>query len=42
MVSQGRLTEPSVTMERLLAKPRSFANFPAFLDLTGSKNAEIN
>ena len=26
---------PRVTMERLLAKPRSFPNLPAFLDLNG-------
>ena len=29
-------TKPGVTMEWLLAKPRSFSNLPAFLDLHGS------
>ena len=32
-----RLTEPRVTMESLLAKPRSFSYIPAFLDFHGSK-----
>ena len=36
MVAHERPTEPGVTMERLLAKPRSFANLPAFLDLNGT------
>ena len=35
MVAHERLTEPRITMEGLLAKPRSFSNFPAFLDLDG-------
>ena len=35
MVAQKRLTEPRVTMERPLAKPRSFSNLPAFSDLNG-------
>ena len=34
-MAQERLTEPRVTMKRLLAKPRSFSNLPAFLDLNG-------
>ena len=38
MVAHERLTEPRVTMDRLLAKPMSFSNVPAFLDLDGSKN----
>ena len=33
VVAHERLTEPIVTMESLLAKPRSFSNLPAFLDL---------
>ena len=33
MVSHERLAEPLVTMKWLLAKPRSFSNLPAFLDL---------
>ena len=28
-----RVTEPRVTIERLLSKPRSFSNLPAFLAL---------
>ena len=35
MVAHERLTEPRVTMELLLAKPRSFSTLPAFLDLKG-------
>ena len=35
MVAHERLTEQSATMEWLLAKPRSFSNLPAFLDLHG-------
>ena len=35
MVAQERLTEPRVTIEWLLAKPRSFSNLPAFSDLNG-------
>ena len=37
MVANERLTEPRVAMEWLLAKPRSFSNLPAFLDLNGTK-----
>ena len=33
VVAHERLTEPRVTMEWLLAKPRSYSNLPAFLDL---------
>ena len=33
MVAHERLTEPRFTMESLLAKPRSFWNLPAVLDL---------
>ena len=36
MVARERLTEPRVTMKWLVAKPRSFTNFPAFLDLNGT------
>ena len=36
VVAHERLTEPRVTMEWLLAKPRSFWNLPAFSDLNGS------
>ena len=36
MVAHERLTEPRVTIEILLAKPRSFSNLPAFSDLEGS------
>ena len=35
MVVRERLTEPRVTIEGLLAKPRSFSNLPAFLDVNG-------
>ena len=35
MVAHERLTEPLVTMERVLEKPRSLSNLPAFLDLNG-------
>ena len=35
MVTHERLTEPRVTMEWLLAKPRSSSNLPTFLDLNG-------
>ena len=35
MVTPERLTEPRVTMKRLLAKPRNFSNLPAFQDLNG-------
>ena len=31
-----RLIEPQVTMQWLLAKPMSFSNIPAFLDLNGN------
>ena len=37
MVAHERLTEPRVTIERVLAKPRSFSNLPTFLDLDGIK-----
>ena len=37
-MADERLTEPCVTMERLIAKPRSFSNLPAFLDLVGTFN----
>ena len=33
VVAHERLTEPRVSMVWLLAKPRSFSNLPAFLDL---------
>ena len=36
MVAYERLSELRVTMEWLLAKPRSFSNVPAFLDLNGN------
>ena len=36
MVAHERLTEPRVTKECLLAKPRSFLNIHAFLYLNGS------
>ena len=39
MVARARLTEPRVTMEWLLAKPRSFSNLPAFLDLHGRRRS---
>ena len=35
VVAFERLPEPRVTIEWLLAKPRSFSNLPAFLDLYG-------
>ena len=35
MVAHERLIAQRVTMERLLAKPSSFSNLPAFLDLNG-------
>ena len=35
VVAHERLTKPPITMEWLLAKPRSLWNFPAFLDLNG-------
>ena len=35
MVAHERLTEPRVTMDEHLAKPRSFSNLTAFLDLKG-------
>ena len=37
MVAYERLTEPRVTMEGILAKPRSVSHLPAFLDLNGRK-----
>ena len=37
VVAHERLTESRVTMSWLLAKPKSFSNLPAFLDLNGSK-----
>ena len=36
VVAHERLTEPRVPMEWLLAKPRSFSNLSAFLDLNGT------
>ena len=36
VVAHERPTEPRVTMELLLAKPRSFSTIPVFLDLNGS------
>ena len=36
MVAHERRTEPRVTIEWLLAKPRSFSNLRAFLDLNGT------
>ena len=41
-MARERLAEPRVTMERLLAKPRSLLNPPAFLDLYCSKIKSIN
>ena len=41
MVAHKRLTEPGVTMEWLLAVPRSFSSHPAFLDLKGSKTPKM-
>ena len=35
MVAHAKLTEPLVMANDLLAKPRSFSNIPAFLDLDG-------
>ena len=35
MVTHERLTAPRVTIELLLAKPRSFLNLHAFLELNG-------
>ena len=32
MLAHERLTEPRVTMDKLLAYPMSFSNLPAFLD----------
>ena len=37
-VTHERLTEPRVTMEWLLAEPRSFSNLPVFLNLNGMWN----
>ena len=37
VVVPERLSEQHVTTELLLAKPRSFSNLPAFLDLDDSK-----
>ena len=37
-MAHERLTEPRVTMEQLLAKPRSLSNLPDFLDLNGIYN----
>ena len=42
MVAPERLTEPRVTMELLLAIPRSFSNLPTFLDLDGRYIFNIN
>ena len=39
MVSHERLTEPRVTIESLLAKPRSVSDLPAFLGLKGTFGA---
>ena len=36
VVARERLSELRVTMEWLLAKPRSISNLPAFLDLNGN------
>ena len=35
VVAHGTLSEPRVTMDWLLAKPRSSSNFPAFLVING-------
>ena len=35
-MSHERLTEPRVTIESLLAKPRSVSDLPAFLGLKGT------
>ena len=37
VVAHERLTEPRVTMDWLLAIPRSFSNLTAFFDLNGRK-----
>ena len=37
MVAHDRLIEPRVTIEGLLAKPRSFSNLPAFVDHNGRR-----
>ena len=37
MMAHERLTEPRLTMECLLAKPRSFSNLPSLLDLNSRK-----
>ena len=42
MVAQERLTEPRITLERLLEKPRSFSNLPVFLDINGSPPTSSN
>ena len=34
-MAHERLTQSRVTIECVLAKPRSFSNLPAFSDLTG-------
>ena len=36
VVAHERLTEPRVTMVRLLAKPRNVSYLPAFLDINGT------
>ena len=36
VVAHEKLTESRVKMGSLLAKPRSFLNLPAFLDLNGT------
>ena len=36
LMAHERLTVPRVKMEWLLAKPRSFSNLPAFVDLDGT------
>ena len=38
VVAHERLAKLRVTMKLLLAKPRSFLNLPAFLDLNGSRS----
>ena len=35
MVTHERLTEPRVTLEGLLARPRSISNLPVFKDPNG-------
>ena len=42
MVAHETLTEPRVTMEWLLAKPRSFSNLPVFLDLNGRFSVQFH